>query len=124
MKKIQPIGIFDSGIGGMSVMLNIQSLLPNESLVYVADSLYAPYGLKSNSVILERSKAVIDYLIKKEFVKLIVVACNTATASSIKELRRIYKIPIIGMEVGSIPMVGMEVGPGPFQVHSNDWNGG
>ena len=98
MKKIQPIGIFDSGIGGMSVMLNIQSLLPDESLVYVADSLYAPYGLKSNSVILERSKAVIDYLIKKEFVKLIVVACNTATASSIKELRQIYKIPIIGME--------------------------
>ena len=98
MKKIQPIGIFDSGIGGMSVMLNIQSLLPDESLVYVADSLYAPYGLKSNSVILERSKAVIDYLIKKEFVKLIVVACNTATASSIRELRQIYKIPIIGME--------------------------
>ena len=55
MKKIQPIGIFDSGIGGMSVMLIIQSLLPDESLVYVADSLYAPYGLKSNSVILERS---------------------------------------------------------------------
>ena len=79
-------------------MLNIQSLLPNESLVYVADSLYAPYGLKSNSVILERSKAVIDYLIKKEFVKLIVVACNTATASSVKELRQIYQIPIIGME--------------------------
>ena len=98
MKKIQPIGIFDSGIGGISVMLNIQSLLPNESLVYIADSFYAPYGLKSNSIILERSKVIINYLIKKEFVKMIVIACNTATASSIKELRQIYKIPIIGME--------------------------
>jgi glutamate racemase len=98
MKIIQPIGIFDSGIGGISVMSQIQSLLPDESLAYVADSLYAPYGLKSNYEILNRSKAIIDYLIKNKSAKLIVVACNTATAAAIKDLRQIYKIPIIGME--------------------------
>jgi len=98
MKKIQPIGIFDSGIGGISVMSHIQSLLPYESLAYVADSLYAPYGTKSPHEILVRSTTAIDYLIKKKSAKLIVVACNTATAAAIKELRQIYKIPIIGME--------------------------
>jgi glutamate racemase len=98
MKNTKPIGIFDSGIGGISVMSHIQSLLPNESLAYVADSLFAPYGLKSKDVILERSKTAIDYLIKKQSVKLIVVACNTATAAAIQELRQIYQIPIIGME--------------------------
>ena len=66
MKKIQPIGIFDSGIGGISVMSHIQSLLPDESLAYVADSLYAPYGLKSNDEILDRSKVIINYLIKNK----------------------------------------------------------
>jgi len=98
MKNTQPIGIFDSGVGGISVMSHIQSLLPNESLAYVADSLFAPYGLKNKDVILKRSKTAIDYLIKKESVKLIVVACNTATAAAIQELRQIYQIPIIGME--------------------------
>ena len=98
MKNTQPIGIFDSGVGGISVMSHIQSLLPNESLAYVADSLFAPYGLKSKDVILERSKTAIDYLIKKQSAKLIVVACNTATAAAIEELRQIYQIPIIGME--------------------------
>ena len=98
MKKIQPIGIFDSGIGGLSVMSHIQNLLPDESLAYVADSLYAPYGLKNNHEILERSKVIIDYLIKNKSAKLIVIACNTATAAAIKNLRQIYKIPIIGME--------------------------
>ena len=98
MKKIQPIGIFDSGIGGITVMSHIQSLLPDESLAYVADSFYAPYGLKSNHEILTRSKVIIDYLIKNKSAKLIVVACNTATAAAIKDLRQIYEIPIIGME--------------------------
>ena len=98
MKNTQPIGIFDSGVGGISVMSHIQSLLPNESLAYVADSLFAPYGLKSKDVILERSKTAIDYLIKKQSAKLIVVACNTATAAAIQELRQMYQIPIIGME--------------------------
>ena len=98
MKKTQPIGIFDSGVGGITVMSHIHDLLPDESLAYVADSLYAPYGLKSNHEILDRSKAVIDYLIKEKSVKLIVVACNTATAAAIKELRQLYEIPIVGME--------------------------
>tara|TARA_B110000238_G_scaffold177273_1_gene199033 strand:+ start:53 stop:856 length:804 start_codon:yes stop_codon:yes gene_type:complete len=98
MKKIQPIGIFDSGIGGLSVMAHIQSLLPDESLAYIADSFHAPYGLKSHHEILLRSKVIIDYLINTKSAKIIVVACNTATAAAIKELREIYQIPIIGME--------------------------
>jgi len=98
MKNTHPIGIFDSGVGGISVMRHIQCLLPNESLAYVADSLYAPYGIKSNDVVLERSKVAIDYLINKKFAKVIVVACNTATAAAIQELRQVYQIPIIGME--------------------------
>ena len=98
MKKIQPIGIFDSGIGGISVMSHIQSLLPDESLAYIADSLHAPYGLKSHHEILLRSKVIIDYLINTKSAKIIVVACNTATAAAIIELREIYQIPIIGME--------------------------
>ena len=98
MKKIQSIGIFDSGVGGISVMSHIQNLLPNESLAYVADSLYAPYGIKSNYIILERSKAAIEYLIREQSAKLIVVACNTATAAAIKNLRQVFQIPIVGME--------------------------
>jgi glutamate racemase len=98
MKNTHPIGIFDSGVGGISVMRHIQCLLPNESLAYVADSLYAPYGIKSNDVVFERSKIAIDYLINKKFAKVIVVACNTATAAAIQELRQVYQIPIIGME--------------------------
>jgi len=98
MKKIKSIGIFDSGVGGISVMSHIYKLLPNESLAYVADSLNAPYGIKSKQVILERSRAAIDYLIKYQATKLIVIACNTATAAAIKDLRQLYQIPIIGME--------------------------
>jgi glutamate racemase len=98
MKNIQPIGIFDSGVGGISVMSHIQCLLPNESLAYLADSLNAPYGIKSNDFITERSKAAINFLIKEQSAKLIVMACNTATASSINNLRQVFQVPIIGME--------------------------
>ena len=98
MKNIQPIGIFDSGVGGISVMSHIQCLLPNESLAYLADSLNAPYGIKSNEFITERSKAAINFLIKEQSAKLIVMACNTATASSINNLRQVFQVPIIGME--------------------------
>lgn len=104
MTNDQPIGIFDSGIGGLSIARQIRELLPNEDLVYVADTYHAPYGEKSLSYITDRAYSVSDFLLEKN-VKAIVVACNTATVSSIKELRAKYSIPIIGVEPGVKPAV-------------------
>ena len=98
MNNFRPIGIFDSGIGGLSVMSNIHRLLPFESLSYIADSLNIPYGTKDPKIILNRSIAATDFLVNKQEAKIIVVACNTATAISINELRDKFKVPIIGME--------------------------
>ena len=98
MNKSFPIGIFDSGVGGLSVLQRIHSKLPNESLVYVADSLNAPYGAKDDSFILDRSISIVDFLVVNHQIKSLVIACNTATASSIGKLREIYDFPIIGME--------------------------
>ncbi len=92
-----PIGIFDSGVGGISVLRHIRQLLPNEQLLYVADSLYAPYGNKSVEFITERSEALSDFLLEKG-AKALVVACNTATAAAVAYLRQHYQVPIIGME--------------------------
>jgi len=100
----QAIGIFDSGIGGLSIARQIHQRLSNEHLLYVADSIHAPYGEKSESYITERAFAISDFLIQRS-VKAIVVACNTATVSSIKALRSKYTIPIIGVEPGLKPAV-------------------
>lgn len=93
----QPIGVFDSGVGGISVLKHLKALLPNESFIYVADSYYAPYGSKSVDDIQARCIAMTDFLIAKH-VKAIVVACNTATAAAATLLRTTYPLPIIGME--------------------------
>jgi len=98
MNKSFPIGIFDSGVGGLSVLKKIHSKLPKESLVYVADSINSPYGPKNNFFILERSITIVDFLVANHQIKLLVIACNTATASAISKLREIYDFPIIGME--------------------------
>jgi glutamate racemase len=98
MQKDSPIGIFDSGFGGLSVTKSIHNLLPKEKLFYVADSAYTPYGDLPESDILKRSILIADFLVNKKNVKAIVVACNTATAFAIKELRNKFNIPIIGME--------------------------
>ncbi|MGB0496614.1 MAG: glutamate racemase [Kangiellaceae bacterium] len=102
--KSSPIGIFDSGVGGLSIVKAIQALMPNENLIYVADSLYAPYGTKPNDFIIERSSKISEFLLQKN-VKAIVVACNTATASSIKTLRDKHQIPIIGLEPALKPAI-------------------
>lgn len=91
------IGVMDSGVGGISVLKHIRAVLPNESIVYVADSLHAPYGNKSAEQIIERCFKVADFLLDQQ-VKAIVVACNTATAAAIKDMRVRYNLPIIGME--------------------------
>jgi glutamate racemase len=100
-----PIGIFDSGVGGMSILDAIHQLLPHESLLYCADSLYAPYGERDDDYIIDRSLAVCDWLLEQP-VKALVVACNTATAQTIEQLRRHtahLDLPIVGIEPGVKP---------------------
>ena len=95
--KTAPLGVFDCGIRGVSVLKHIRQLLPYEDLLYCADSRHAPYGNKSPEFIRERSHALTRFLIGQG-AKAIVVACNTATAGAIASLREHYSLPIIGME--------------------------
>ena len=97
MNANRPIGIFDSGVGGISVLKHIHALLPHEDLIYLADSKHAPYGNKTAQEITQRCLILSDDLLQKN-VKAIVVACNTATAAAIDALRETFDIPIIGME--------------------------
>ena len=92
-----PIGLFDSGVGGTSIWKEIHHLLPNESSIYLADSKNAPYGLKSRDEIIELSIKNTEFLLNQNC-KIIVVACNTATTNAIKELRSKFDIPFIGIE--------------------------
>lgn len=96
-KSTQPIGLFDSGIGGTSIWKAIHSLLPNEDTIYLADSKNAPYGQRPKDEIIELSCKNTEYLLEQG-AKLIVVACNTATTNAIAELRAKYDVPFIGIE--------------------------
>nr|WP_298794268.1 glutamate racemase [uncultured Allomuricauda sp.] len=93
----QPIGIFDSGVGGTSIWKEIQKMLPNESVIYLADGKNAPYGTKSKEEILRLSIKNTELLLEKGC-KLIVVACNTATTNAIDYLRTTYEVPFVGIE--------------------------
>ena len=97
MTNNNPIGLFDSGIGGTSIWKEIHQLLPNENTIYLADSKNAPYGQKSKDEIIELSFKNTEFLLDQNC-KLIVVACNTATTNAIKELRDKYDVPFIGIE--------------------------
>ncbi len=97
MTNNNPIGLFDSGIGGTSIWAAIHELLPNEDTVYLADSKNAPYGQKSKEEIIQLSIKNTEYLLNQN-AKIIVVACNTATTNAIKELRAKYDVPFIGIE--------------------------
>ncbi|MDW8852346.1 glutamate racemase [Flavobacterium sp. MMLR14_040] len=97
MTNNNPIGVFDSGIGGTSIWSAIHELLPNEKTIYLADNKNAPYGQRTKEEIVALSKKNVDFLIENNC-KLIVVACNTATTNAIRELRADYDIPFIGIE--------------------------
>lgn len=92
-----PIGIFDSGVGGLSVWKEVTKLLPSENIIYLADSANCPYGAKIQDEIIQLSIKNTEFLLKQKC-KIIIVACNTATAAAIETLRNNYKIPFIGME--------------------------
>lgn len=97
MKNINPVGLFDSGIGGTSIWKEVHSLLPDENTIYLADSKNAPYGIKSKEEIIALSFKNTELLLNFNC-KLIIVACNTATTNAIKELRAKYDVPFIGIE--------------------------
>lgn len=105
MKTNAPIGIFDSGLGGLTVFEEIRALLPHENLIYIADSAYAPYGNKSDVFIIERSLRLSHFLFQAHGIKALVVACNTATAAAVATLRQSFDIPVIGMEPGIKPAI-------------------
>jgi glutamate racemase len=98
MDKGAPIGVFDSGIGGLTVLDEIQQLLPHESLLYVADCGHIPYGEKTPQFILERSRRVAEFF-RERGAKAFVIACNTATVAAVADLRQDYPDwPLVGME--------------------------
>lgn len=98
-----PVGIFDSGLGGLSILRHVRAQLPHEHLVYVADTGFAPYGDKPEHVVAERSLAVARFLVERG-AKAIVVACNTATISAVRLMRDTFPdLPIVGVEPGLKP---------------------
>ncbi|MDT8397129.1 MAG: glutamate racemase [Pseudomonadales bacterium] len=97
MSNLNPIGVFDSGVGGLSILAKIRELLPRENLVYVADSAHAPYGARTDSYIQQRCEHIMTFF-RTEQVKAVVLACNTATAAAVTRLRQDHHLPIIGME--------------------------
>jgi glutamate racemase len=99
-----PIGVFDSGLGGLSVLQALRQQLPSENFIYVADSGHCPYGGKSARAITERAVAITDFLLAQE-VKQIVVACNTATIAAVEHLRASYSTSFVGMEPAVKPAV-------------------
>ena len=107
--KNAPIGVFDSGIGGLSILKALRAELPHESFVYIADSGNAPYGEKGDDFVIARSRALTRTLIDQDGhykVKALVVACNTATAAAVKLLRAEYPdLPLVGVEPALKPAV-------------------
>lgn len=95
----QPIGIFDSGIGGLTVANAISKLLPNEQLIYFGDTAHMPYGDKSKELIRKYAARITDFLLQQKNCKTIVIACNTASAAAYEELRDQFKgkIPVINV---------------------------
>jgi len=96
MTNNAPIGIFDSGVGGLTVVKEVMSQLPNESIIYFGDTARVPYGSKSKETILTYSRQIVSFLLSKK-VKAIVIACNTATAFSLDIIKKEISVPIIGV---------------------------
>jgi len=123
LTSLSPIGVFDSGVGGLSVLSAIRKQLPNENLVFIADQAHVPYGPRPITQVREFSEAITQYLISRG-VKLIVVACNTASAAALHDLRAKFpELPFVGMEPAVKPaaegtrsgVVGVLATPATFQ---------
>lgn len=105
----RPIGIFDSGVGGISVLRDAVRLLPNEHFIFYGDNFNAPYGIKPREEIQACVSRVVDQLMQRD-IKALVIACNTATAASAAYLRQTLEIPIIGMEPALKPAHALRKG--------------
>ena len=104
--SVAPIGVFDSGLGGLSVVRQVRLELPRESIVYAADSRYCPYGERPVDQIRERSTAMVEYLVLSG-AKIVIAACNTASAAAIDVLRERFDVPIVAMEPAVKPAVAL-----------------
>ncbi|MBM7844203.1 glutamate racemase [Herpetosiphon giganteus] len=102
--KQRPIGMFDSGVGGLSTLRDVRALLPNEHIIYYADTGNCPYGGRSHAEIVALAERVTHILLERE-VKIIVVACNTATLHAVDYLREQFSIRFVGMEPGIKPAI-------------------
>ncbi|MBU1361976.1 MAG: aspartate/glutamate racemase family protein, partial [Gammaproteobacteria bacterium] len=101
-----PVGVFDSGIGGLSVLNALRAELPHEHFVYFADTAYAPYGERGADYVAERTRTIARHLLGEHEIKAMVVACNTATAAAIHALRLEYpQLPVVGIEPALKPAV-------------------
>jgi len=122
-KHLGPLGIFDSGVGGLSVLREVRRQLPDEDLIYIADQAHVPYGSRSREEVFGFSDGIVRYLIKKQ-TKLVIIACNTASAVALKDLRKKYpSLPFVGMEPAVKPaaaetstgVVGVLATPSTFE---------
>lgn len=109
MSNQQPIGVFDSGVGGIGTLHSLRRELPNEDFLYYGDTAHAPYGTKPREEVMTCVTRVMTHLLSKH-VKAVVIACNTATAVAAKELRAQYTLPILGMEPALKPAHAMRHG--------------
>jgi glutamate racemase len=104
----QPIGVFDSGIGGLSVLRALRAELPHERFVYFADNGHAPYGERDAAQVLARARTITTELLERHDIKALVIACNTATAVAIHLLRAEHPgLPIIGVEPALKPAAAL-----------------
>lgn len=104
----RPIGVFDSGVGGLSVLGALRAELPAEDFIYLADAGFAPYGERGDSYVIERTRTVVRRLVQEDRVKALVIACNTATAAAIHLVRAEYpQLPLVGVEPALKPAVAL-----------------
>jgi glutamate racemase len=99
---VRPVGIFDSGVGGLSVLRFFRELAPHERVIYFADTAYFPYGPRPAAEVRKRSFAIANRLLEAD-VKMVVVACNTASAAAVADLREAFPVPFVGMVPGVKP---------------------
>lgn len=103
-----PIGVFDSGVGGLSVLRALLAAMPHERFVYLADSAHAPYGERGDAYVAARTHAITQYLLEQHGIKALVVACNTATAAAIHEVRNSHPtLPSVGLEPAVKPALAV-----------------
>lgn len=115
MEKEKPIGVFDSGIGGLTVAKRVASALPTEDIIYFGDTARVPYGSKSNATVIEYALQDARFLMNKN-VKAIVVACNTVSSVALDEIRKKYSVPVIGVIIPGAALAAKETKSGRIGV--------